>query len=229
MSTVWREIKTPLNSIMVYTGLIAHDADRSLTDEQRAQLDVVERHARRLSVVVNELLDMSRIESGRLELSRTRCDLGDLVREAADSVAPVLAERRQRLHVRAEGGDLKVECDRARVLQIVNSLLENASRYSPDGAEVEMWAVPFDGQVALTVRDHGIGVSPEDQDRLFKPFFGADDPRTRAEPGTGLGLAVARKIVELHHGSISVHSEPGGGSEFTVWLPAAQPEAHWAA
>ncbi len=219
LTTVSHELKTPLTSIMAFTDLISRDRDRTLTEKQRHQLELVRRNARQLSALINELLDISKIESGKLELRRHPFGLSDLLRETAESFMPVLAARGQKLVLDVNGSDLPVLGDRERVMQVVSNLLSNASKYSPEGRSISLRAADSGDYISITVKDSGIGISKADQVHLFTPFFRADNSLTRTVSGSGLGLAIVRRLVEMHGGTVSVESDSGAGTEFTVRLP----------
>jgi signal transduction histidine kinase len=228
LSTVSHELRTPLTSIVAFTDLLARDREQSLNEKQRRHLDIVRRNARQLGALINDLLDISRIESGKLRVVKAQFDLTELVRHVVDSLAPVMASMGQRL-IMDLPGELRITGDRDRILQVVSNLISNASKYSPNGSTVALVAYADGEYVALAVRDQGVGISRADQSNLFTPFFRADNSTTRAVGGTGLGLAIAKRLVELHGGDISVVSEPGKGSTFTVRLPRTMDEAEAAA
>jgi signal transduction histidine kinase/putative methionine-R-sulfoxide reductase with GAF domain len=219
LSTVSHELRTPLTSVMAFTDLIARDRQQMLNEKQRHQLEIVRRNARQLSALINDLLDLSKIESGRLELMRREFSVTDLLKEVADSFSPVLAAKNQRLELKIAQDEVFLMGDRERIMLIVSNLVSNASKYSPERTSVRLSAGLRGDYVAISVRDEGIGISKADQVHLFTPFFRVDNSLTRAVSGTGLGLVIVRRLVEMHGGTVTVESEPGAGAEFTVLLP----------
>ncbi|UCC62799.1 MAG: HAMP domain-containing histidine kinase [Anaerolineae bacterium] len=194
-----------------------------LTDRQREFLEVVGKSGQHLLEVTDNLLDLTRIEAGRLELILQPQDLRALVEAAAAEFEPQLAAKGQRLTLRAPPSLPPALCDETRTAQIVGNLLSNAVKYTPDGGQIAIHATPDDkeGFLRVSVSDNGVGISPEDQPKLFSRFFRARSAsRTRAS-GAGLGLHIARSLAELHGGRIWFESELDRGSTFYVTFPAA--------
>lgn len=219
IALVSHELRTPLTSIRGFTELILDGDAGPVSDEVASYLTTVRANTDRLVSLVNDLLDISRIEAGRVTLKMERLELGGLLREAAGMIQPQLSSRRQRLDLRLPGFLPRLYADRDRLIQVVTNLLSNAHKYSPDESAISLSAEWRDGAVRLSVTDQGIGISPENQRRLFTKFFRADEGEVRKVHGTGLGLAISRALVEMHGGHIEVQSRPGGGSTFTVVLP----------
>ncbi|MEX0926130.1 MAG: GAF domain-containing sensor histidine kinase [Dehalococcoidia bacterium] len=228
LTTVSHELKTPLTSITAFVDILSHNQGNNLSERQQRQLTVIRRNASHLNVLINDLLDISRIESGQLEVSPRDFDLRDLVRDMADSFGPVLDEKGQSLDVQVEPGDFRLHGDPDRIGQVFSNLLINASKYSLDDTTVELQVSGDPTHVYVTVRDHGIGISEEDQERIFTPFFRADDPVTRSVSGAGLGLAIVSRLVEMHGGTVSLESALGAGSAFTITLGRCMPGSHTA-
>ncbi|MEX0760875.1 MAG: GAF domain-containing protein [Dehalococcoidia bacterium] len=222
LSTISHELKTPLTSIMAFTDILSRNRDENLSEKQLHQMDVVRRNARQLGALINDLLDISRIDAGRTDLNLEEFDFGELVVETADSLSAVVAEKGQRLEVKVPKAPLLVTADRERVAQVISNLVSNASKYSPRETPVQINAAASGQYVRVRVRDFGQGISKSDQVHLFTPFFRADNTLTRSVSGTGLGLAIVRRLVELHGGTVSVQSEEGDGAEFTVRLPRSR-------
>lgn len=221
LSIVSHELRTPLTSIMAYAELLVRSGDGNLTEKQRKQASVINKSATHLKFLISDLLDVSRIESGKLSLEMSTFRIADAVRDVVEQFEPVLAEKGQDLDVHIGDDNMQVHADRSRIVQIVSNLVENASKYSPPETVVTVNVHRRRSEVLITVSDQGIGISPEDQRQLFQPFFRANSDLTRTEPGTGLGLALVKSIAELHGGHVAVDSEPGGGSTFSLALRAA--------
>jgi signal transduction histidine kinase len=216
VSMVAHEFRTPLTSILGFTNVMRK---RTLTDDQRTQyLGIVEDQARRLAALIDDFLDVQRIEDGRLELKQELVDVGQLLREEARSFAVQTA--RHSLELDLPNEELSVYGDPSRLLQVLGNLISNAIKYSPDGGQVELVGARRSDVVYVGVRDHGIGISPELQDRIFTKFF-RGDASAQGISGTGLGLALARDIVEAHGGRMGFSSVLNRGSTFWVELPTA--------
>jgi signal transduction histidine kinase len=222
LGVVSHELRTPLTSIIAYTDLLRRNAEGNLTEKQAGHIAVISESATHLKFLISDLLDVSRIESGNFSLEMTRFDLRSLIGEVSDRLKPVLAEKGQQLEAHIARGKLEIEADRPRIAQVVSNILENASKYSPQGTVITLDVHRRKDEILITVTDRGIGISAEDQQQLFTPFFRANTRLTRTEPGTGLGLSLVKKITELHGGTVSVTSKPGEGSAFTVALGAAK-------
>jgi signal transduction histidine kinase len=172
--------------------------------------------------LINDLLDLSRMEAGRVDLHRTRLDLARLIPEVAGSLRPLLEAKRQRLRVELGEALPAVWADADRVTQILTNLIANAHKYTLVEGSITVAARRNDGFVRVEVSDNGIGLSPEDQAQLFTRYFRAHDRSPQAAGGTGLGLVITRLLVELHGGQITVSSAPGQGSTFSFSLPTLE-------
>jgi signal transduction histidine kinase len=220
ISVVSHELRTPLTSIQGYTEFVLDGDAGEITPEQREYLNIAHSNTVRLVDLVNDLLDLSRIESGRFELERAPVDLGGVVEDALTTMRPILQAKSQQLSVDIAAGLPPVQGDRRRLVQVAVNLLSNASKYTPEEGAVTVSAEPGGDVVRLVVRDTGQGMRPEDLAHLFERFFRARSAGAQAVTGTGLGLAITKSIVELHGGQIAVQSALGVGSRFEVALPA---------
>src|SRR5215467_337760 len=223
VSMVSHELRTPLTSIQGYAELLLED--ERMDDEVRESLTIVKKNADRLLVMINDLLDLSRIEAGRVDLHCTSLDLTCLISEVARSLRPLIEAKRQRLRLDLGDALPAVWADADRVTQILTNLISNAHKYTPVEGSITVAARRDDGFVRVDVSDSGIGLSPEDQAQLFTKFFRADDRSGQAGRGTGLGLVITRLLVELHGGRITLSSAPGKGSTFSFTLPAPEASA----
>ena len=220
VSMVSHELRTPLTSIQGYAELMLED--ERITEEQRESLTIVKKNSNRLLALINDLLDLSRIEAGRLDLHRTSLDLARLILEVAGSLRPLIEAKRQRLGLELGDALPAVWADADRVTQILTNLISNAHKYTLVEGSITVAAQRDDGFVRVDVSDTGIGLSPEDQAQLFTKFFTAHHRSPQAGGGTGLGLVITRLLVELHGGRITVSSAPGQGSTFSFSLPALE-------
>ena len=223
VSMVSHELRTPLTSIQGYAELLLED--KQIGGEERESLALVKRNADRLLGLINDLLDLSRMEAGKLDLKRTSLDLGRLIPEVADSLRPLIEDKRQRLKLELGEALPAVWADQNRVTQILTNLIANAHKYTLADGSITVAARRDHGFVRVDVSDTGIGLSPEDQAQLFTKFFRAHDRSPEAGGGTGLGLVITRLLVELHGGQITVSSAPGQGSTFSFSLPVLEVSA----
>ena len=234
VSLVSHELRTPLTSIKGYVDLLLDGDAGELTEEQQEYLSIIKNNADRLIALINDLLDVSRIESGKIELQRGPLDLSRLIHGVADSLRPSIEAKGQHLTLDLEGGhELSqagrdstllptVFADADRVTQILINLLSNAYKYTPAGGSISVRAYTEGDDVRVDVQDTGIGLSTEEQSQIFTRFFRARNRTTQEVGGTGLGLPIARSLVEMHGGKITVSSSPGQGSTFSFTLPVAQ-------
>lgn len=216
VSTVSHELRTPLASMRGFVELLLM-RDHS-PEESREFLQIVDKEIKRLSKLIDDFLDVQRLESGALEYELRRHDLRELVSEAA-SIARGSSEEHA-IAVDLPEAPLVARVDADRIRQVLGNLLSNAIKYSPEGGTVGVRARRAGRWFELSVSDEGIGMDAETQDRLFRKFFRADNTMARRIGGTGLGLALVREIVRAHGGGIDVESKPGEGSRFIVTLPA---------
>ena len=223
VSMVSHELRTPLTSIQGYAELLLED--ERIAGEQRESLTLVKKNSGRLLGLINDLLDLSRMEAGRLDLHRTSLDLAHLIPEVAGTLRPLIEAKRQRLRLDLGDALPPVWADADRVTQILTNLISNAHKYTLVEGSITVAARRDDGFVRVDVSDTGIGLSPEDQAQLFTKFFRAHDRSSQAGGGTGLGLVITRSLVELHGGRITVSSAAGRGSTFTFFLPVLEVSA----
>jgi signal transduction histidine kinase len=217
VAAVAHDLRNPLAALKV--GLARVRPDRPLPPEDRVRhtVEVLGRQVARLERLLEDFLDASRIEAGRIALSVADCDLRDLAREAVELFAD--ASPRHAVELAAPPEPLRARCDPARVAQVLNNLLSNAIKYSPAGGNVVVSATREGDLAVLAVADEGIGVDLEDRERIFEPFRRGASARDL--PGAGLGLSISRRIAEAHGGRIEFANRPGGGSVFRLCLPAA--------
>ena len=220
VSMVSHELRTPLTSIQGYAELLVEGAD--IPDRERQEcLASVKSNAERLLALINELLDLSRIEAGRIDLHCAAIDLKPLIEGAARSLRPLIDRKRQDLKLDLEDAQAVVWADADRVTQILTNLISNANKYTPEGGRITVTARRAGAFACVEIRDTGIGLSAEQQAQLFTPFFRAQRRGKDHAGGTGLGLVITRSLVELHGGKITVSSPPDQGSTFSFTLPIA--------
>jgi len=222
MSTASHELKIPMTSIKGYAKLLQMGAGGSLNEQQTNFLSVIANNVDRMAQLVNDLLDVSRIEAGRIRLELRDVQIKEVILEVVESVHNQIESKNLELTLNLADDLPDMRADYGRMIQIVTNLLSNAYKYTPAGCQITVSAHPYNGDiegVAVTVKDTGYGISEEDQIKLFTTFFRSSDEKIRDEPGTGLGLAITRKMVESHGGELSFESELGRGSTFTFTMP----------
>jgi signal transduction histidine kinase len=216
VSIVSHELRTPLASVLGFTSLLlTRDVP---PEEQRRYLEIIDAQGRRLSTLLNDFLDIERLEEGQLKLARELFDLGDLVAEQAQLFSG--QSDKHTLDVELRSKPLPVRGDPNRLAQVVGNLLSNAIKYSPEGGTVKVVGERDDNLVRVSVRDQGLGIPDELQQEVFGKFF-RGDAAASGIAGSGLGLTIARSVVEAHGGRINVKSASGEGSVFWLELPIA--------
>lgn len=219
LATMSHELRTPLNSIIGFTGVMMQGLAGPLTEEQRKQLGMVRSSARHLLALVNDVLDISKIEAGQLGVAHLPFDIRRSIDKVVALVAPQAAAKQLALRVRAAEGLGQLVGDERRFEQVLLNLLSNAIKFTDQGEVMLVAQRGADPTLQLQVCDTGIGIGPEDLRTLFQPFKQVESGLARRHEGTGLGLAISRRLTELMGGQIVATSEWGRGSTFTVTLP----------
>ncbi|MEP7040970.1 MAG: HAMP domain-containing sensor histidine kinase [Chloroflexota bacterium] len=222
LATMSHELRTPLNAIIGFSQVLKQQMYGPLNEKQAEYADHVLSSGQHLLNLINDILDLAKVEAGRMELQTSTFELPGLLENAASMVRERAIRQGIGLTVAADGSVGAMEGDERKVKQILFNLLSNAVKFTPSGGEVTLAARAAAEQVVISIRDTGIGISAEDQEKIFEEFYQVGASRT--QEGTGLGLALTRRLVELHHGSLRVESEPGVGSTFTVTMPLQQTE-----
>ncbi|MGQ0571800.1 MAG: ATP-binding protein [Armatimonadota bacterium] len=215
-ANVSHELRTPLTSIKGFAETLLGGA---LDDEKTSRhfLEIIDKEANRLVKLVDDLLDLSSLESKRISLELGQVRVGDLVADMVTKMRPLAAGRQ--LQLRPTEADIVVLADRDRLEQVLTNLLDNAIKFTPDGGHIAVGWRSSNGEVEVTVADSGPGISPADLPHVFERFYKADRARPAVPGGSGLGLAITKHIVEAHGGRIRVASSPGAGTTFTFTLP----------
>ena len=223
VATVSHELRTPMTSIKGYVEILLMGAAGSLSEQQAQFLEVVLFNAERLNVLVNDLLDISRIEAGKIDISLQPLRLQDLVNEIVEEQRLSADEAGKPITIMIDIPDRipRVLGDPERVRQIIANLISNAYHYTPAAGKIEVRLIALETDVQIDVQDNGIGILPEDQEKVFERFYRGEDPLVLATAGTGLGLSIVRQLVDMHHGKIWLQSSgiPGEGSIFSISLP----------
>jgi signal transduction histidine kinase/CheY-like chemotaxis protein len=218
VSIVSHELRTPLTSIKGYLDLVLMGASGPLSKQQSSFLEIARNNSERLSEMIAELLDLSRIESGRIELDVQVVSVSEIVGRVNDSLRKSFQDRDLGLALDIPHDLPEVFGDPGRIAQILTNLLSNALKYTRTGGAT-VRVCQTGSALQIDVADTGVGISVEDQEKLFTRFFRAEDAAVRQQPGTGLGLNITKALVEMHGGEIWVESEPGVGSTFSFTLP----------
>jgi GAF domain-containing protein len=228
VATVSHELRTPMTSIKGYVDILLMGAAGALNENQLHFLDIVRTNTERLSVLVNDLLDISRIEAGRISLSLQSVDLRDMANDVIVDISRRSQEENKPMTftLDAPAEVPPVNGDIERVRQILSNLVDNAYHYTPENGHITIHLQPAEDTVQINVEDNGIGVDSVDADRIFERFFRGEDPLVLATPGTGLGLAIVKQLVTMHKGRIWMTSKgiAGQGSTFSFTLPVYQIE-----
>jgi signal transduction histidine kinase len=222
VSFVAHEMGTPLTSIRGYTDVLLQGYSDPLTEQQAQYISVILANVERMQVLMSDLQDISRIETGHMKLEVKSLKLVDVLKNAVEATQGQFEARSQQLTLDIPKDIPMVQADATRLVQILINLLSNANKYTPEGGHVHVRASQQDGFVRCDVSDTGIGMSPGDQACLFTKFFRSDNPDVRDRQGTGLGLCIVKNLVELQGGEIDVESELGKGTTFSFTVPVAE-------
>jgi signal transduction histidine kinase len=218
IAVVSHDLRNPMSAIIGSAALIKVDIAKGAPDNVVRRVESIQRNVARMSGIVNDLLDTTKIQSGGLSIDLKREEVAVLLEQAVDMLRPVLLTKQQTLEIKAEENLCAVSCDRERVLRIFSNLVGNASKFSPDGDTITIEASARPSEILFVVSDHGPGIAPDQLPHIFEPYWQASQERRR---GLGLGLAIVKGIVEAHQSRIWVESRVGGGSRFFFTLPIA--------
>ncbi len=222
LANMSHELRTPLNAVIGYSEIIEEDLESGQTESSASDLAKIRGSANHLLTLINEILDLSRIESGKLDLKPAPFDIAALLRGAMDTVKPTASKNRTTVQLNLAGGIGIMTADETRVRQCVLNLLSNAAKFTQNGVvslDMRQCRIGRVLGVAISVKDTGPGISAEHQARLFQPFMQIDNTKTRAHDGAGLGLVITRRLARAMGGDVAVSSKLGHGATFTLYLP----------
>ena len=226
LANMSHELRTPLNAIIGYTEMLHEDANRRRQSELAMDLQKIHGAGHHLLDLINDVLDLSKIEAGKMEVHAQTFNVSTIVEEVSQTIRPLLAQNNNRFAVRCSGGVGTMHTDSTKLRQSLFNLLSNACKFTEQGEvslEVVRDAAGTEDWIHFRVRDTGIGMSAEQQSKLFREFTQVDSAPTRKHGGTGLGLVISRRFCRMMGGDVDVTSEPNKGSEFTIRLPAKIP------
>jgi signal transduction histidine kinase len=223
VSGVSHELRTPLWGVLGDLEILLDGEAGELGEEQQHFLEIIDRNCHRLTDLINDILFMSRLDSGRFQLERGSVDIGGLVAERVESIRPAAEKKRVELRLDIPDGLSPLWADASRLAQVIDNLLSNAVKFTPEGGDVFVTVAESDDTARLEVRDTGVGIPEDEAQRLFERFFRASTAQNIQ--GTGLGLSITKTIVEAHGGTITFQSSVGVGTTFTVGLPRTEPAA----
>jgi signal transduction histidine kinase len=221
LANMSHELRTPLNAIIGFSEVLTDRMFGDLNEKQEEYLKDIYASGTHLLSLINDILDLSKIEAGRMELELTDFHLPTALDNALTLVRERAGRRSIALHTNIDNRLGEIQGDDRKIRQVVLNLLSNVIKFTPEGGRIELGAVPKDGLVEVSVSDTGVGIAPEDQEKVFEEFRQVGTADKKAE-GTGLGLTLCRKFIELHGGKIWVKSQVGAGSTFTFTIPVRQ-------
>jgi signal transduction histidine kinase len=224
VTQVSHELKTPLTSVIAFTDLLIGKSDVPLSIRQAGHLKVVKRNAEYLKLLVNDLIDVSQLETGHITVDPKPIQLNTMLIDLQTSFGPIVERKQQKLIVKEVGQSLSVDGDHLRLLQVFSNLVGNATKYSEPGTVVTVATKSFENRVEISVEDEGEGMPDADKEHAFEMFFRGTSESTLRESGTGIGLAVSKLIIDAHKGSIKIEDGDPVGTRIIVQLPRIAPE-----
>ncbi|NJN94697.1 MAG: GAF domain-containing protein [Anaerolineales bacterium] len=223
MNIASHELKIPMTSIKGFSKLLQMGAGGTLSDKQKEFVEVISNNVDRMARLVNDLLDVSRIEAGRIRLELENVQMRDVIMDVITSVQTQMDSKHLTLRLNVAENLPELRADYSRMVQIMTNFVSNAYKYTPEGGSISVVASPCTNGslqgVTVTIKDTGHGISQEDQAKLFTKFFRSSDQNIRDEPGTGLGLSITKSMIEAHGGELTFESELGKGTSFTFTMP----------
>lgn len=222
VSVVSHELKLPMTSIKGYSDLMLSGATGELTEHQTNFLTTIRNNVNRMATLVSDLTDISRIESGNIRIEPRSVPVWDVIDEVINLTRAQIEQKHQTISLEIPEGLPKAFCDRNRLSQILTNLISNANKYTPERGNIYVEAWQANSMIHIKVQDNGLGMSPEDQKKLFSKFFRSADEKIREAPGTGLGLSITKNLIELQGGNIWFESEFRKGTTFYFTMPIAQ-------
>jgi len=218
MMAASHELRSPLTTIQGFAELLNMDTS-NLSPEQAEAAAIIESAARHLSILVEDVFDLSRNSFGELRLNLCDIDLEDVINEVVSTTRPAIEQRGQTLECEIEGALPKIQADEARATQMIMNLINNASVHNESGVRIRIHASVSHGHIAVMVEDDGRGLPFNDPEEAFRTFRRGADSITGDRTGSGIGLSITKRLIQLHRGGIEVESGPGAGTKITLWFP----------
>jgi signal transduction histidine kinase len=219
ITTVSHELKTPLTSMAAFIDILSRNRQGNLLPRQLDQLEVLRRNGSHLHLLINDLLDHSRVESGTFELLEMNFDACSMLKALGESFEPLVVHAGQTISVEVPEGEVIVSADQNRISQTISNMLSNATKYAGEGAHIRLESATTATTFSVFVIDDGIGMDSEAAENAFDLYFRAENPTTRAVSGLGLGLNIAQTIIKMHNGEIFIESTPGNGVRIGFHIP----------
>jgi len=220
VSVVTHELRLPLTSIKGYTDLLRQEIVGPINEQQAEFLDTVRKNVERMSALISDLSDISHLETGRIKFAIQTIPVRQAIEGALNQYLTRIAEKGQVLEVNLPNEIPNLKADPNRLLQVLSSLISNAWKYTPSGGKITLRAIPEQDDVRLEISDTGIGISPQEQVKVFTQFFRSENEAVREYPGWGLALNLSKRLVEVMGGSMGFESKLGEGSTFWFTLPS---------
>ncbi|MPM80122.1 Histidine protein kinase DivJ [bioreactor metagenome] len=215
------ELRTPLNSIIGFSDVLKEKSFGPLNDRQEKYLNNISMSGKHLLKLIEDILDLSKVEAGKMEFNPEEFSVPETFREIEAVLTPLAAKKNIKLVWETENGLKIIRADRTKLKQILYNLIDNAIKFSPENGLIEICTEVLEDKVSISITDSGRGISIVDQKKLFEPFTQLDRFESREQPGTGLGLVIVKKYVEMHGGKVKVESRIGEGSKFSFTIPLA--------
>jgi signal transduction histidine kinase len=219
LATMSHELRTPLNSIIGFSDIMLSGNAGDLNEKQIRYMNHISQGGKHLLELINDILDLSKIEAGKMELQYESFSVSDVIEEVTMLIAPLALKKNIDLNIQVEPQLGSINADKIKFKQILYNLASNAIKFTPEKGYVGITANLIDNMLEISVKDNGIGITTKDLCRLFQPFQQLNSYMTREHEGTGLGLILVKKYVEMHGGSVWVESEVGKGSIFIFTIP----------
>lgn len=219
VSTVSHELRTPLTTMKEFTSIVLDGLSGPLTDSQKEYLEIIKSNIGRLSRLIDNLLDISKIEAGKIELKKTLVDIVGLAGAAVYSLMPEAAKKHIELKTSFSAAAVNIYADPDKITQVITNLINNAIKFTPDNGKIAVEIEAAEKEIECRVIDTGSGIAPEDMDKLFTKFQQLNRASASGAKGTGLGLAISKELIQMHDGKIWAESKPEQGSKFVFTLP----------
>ncbi|KXS42249.1 MAG: signal transduction histidine kinase [Methanolobus sp. T82-4] len=224
LANMSHEIRTPLNSIIGFSDLLLEEIFGSLNEKQTRHVRNISSSGKHLLELINQILDIAKVESGQMKLNRETFRVADTLEEVKTVLYPLASKKNIKLTFTSDDGATEINADKLKLKQIIFNLASNAIKFTPENGRVDIGMMISDGMLTVMVADTGIGIKKSEQDDIFEPFKQAGQMSNKEYQGTGLGLSIVREFVELHKGRIWVESDPGIGSTFIFEIPVHSEE-----